>query len=121
MTKLLVVDDDPDILDLLKEVLEAYHFSVELASNGQEALDRVKAARPDGIFLDLRMPVMDGYTALDILHREYPDVTIIAITASQTGDVVQCIRARGAHGCLLKPFAPQELRTILRDAFGWTP
>jgi len=56
MTKLLVVDDDPDMLDLVKAVLEAYHFTVELASNGQEALDRVKAARPDGIFLGFFAP-----------------------------------------------------------------
>ena len=122
MTKLLVVDDDPDILDLMKAVLEAYHFTVELASNGQEALDRVKAARPDGIFLDLRMPVIeDGYTVLDLLRREYPALPIVVITASQTGDVVQRMRARGAQGCLLKPFDPQDLRAILRDAFGWTP
>ena len=120
MTTLLVVDDDPDILDLMKAVLEAYHFTVELASNGQEALDRVKAARPDGIFLDLRMPVLDGYAVLDVLRREYPALPIIVITASQTGDVVHRVRARGAQGCLLKPFDPQDLRAVLRDAFGWT-
>ena len=121
MTKLLVVDDDPDILDLMKAVLEAYHLTVEIASNGQEALDRVKAARPDGIFLDLCMPVMDGYTALDLLRHEYPALPIVVITASQTGDIVQRMRTRGAQGCLLKPFDPHDLRAILRDAFGWTP
>jgi CheY-like chemotaxis protein len=121
MKKILVVDDDPDILQLLKAVLEAYRFTVELASNGQEAIQRVRAAAPDGIFLDLRMPVMDGFEALDILRREYPDVPIIVITASHTGDIVQRTRARGAHGCLLKPFDPRELRAILREAFGWTP
>jgi CheY-like chemotaxis protein len=76
---------------------------------------------PDGIFLDLRMPVMDGFTALDILRREYPSITVIAITASTTDDVVRHVRARGAHGCLMKPFDPQALRAALHDAFGWTP
>ena len=121
MKKILVVDDDPDILQLLKAVLEAYHFTVELASNGREAIERVQAGVPDGILLDLRMPVMDGFETLDILHREYPDVPIIAITASETGDVVQRTRARGASGCLLKPFDPQKLNAILGDVFGWTP
>ena len=121
MKRLLVVDDDPDILQLLKAILEAYQFTVELASNGREALERVRAAVPDGIFLDLRMPVLDGYEALDILRRDHPGVPIIIITASKTGDVVQHIRARGAQGCLLKPFDPQELHATLREAFGWTP
>jgi CheY-like chemotaxis protein len=121
MKRLLVVDDDPDILQLLKAILEAYQFTVETATNGRDALDRVHAAVPDGIFLDLRMPIMDGYEALDILRREHPSVPIIVITASTTGDVVRRVRARGADGCLVKPFAPQELHTTLREAFGWTP
>jgi CheY-like chemotaxis protein len=121
MKRILVVDDDADILQLLKTVLMAYHFTVETASNGQEAVERVKAAVPDGIFLDLRMPVMDGFEALDILRRAYPDVTIIVTTASKTRDIVQQVRERGANACLLKPFDPQELRAILRDSFGWAP
>jgi CheY-like chemotaxis protein len=121
MKRLLVADDDPDIRLQLKAVLEAYHFTVETAANGQEALEQVRATVPDGIFLDLRMPVMDGFTALDILRREYPSITVIAITASTTDDVVRHVRAHGAHGCLLKPFDPQALRAALHDAFGWTP
>jgi CheY-like chemotaxis protein len=121
MKRLLVVDDDPDILQLLKAVLEAYRFAVETASNGREAIGRVQAAVPDGIFLDLRMPVMDGFQTLDILRREYPDVPIIAITASTTADIAQQIQERGARGCLLKPFDPQRLKVILGEWFGWTP
>ena len=118
--RILVVDDDPDMLHVLKAVLEAYHFAVETASNGREALERIRVTVPDGIFLDLRMPIMDGWEVLDIVHREHPDITIIVITASQTGDVVQHTRARGAHGCLMKPLDPQEFRAILRASFGWT-
>lgn len=121
MKRLLVVDDDPDIRLQLKAVLEAYHFTVETAANGQEALERVKAMVPDGIFLDLRMPVMDGLTALDVLRRKYPSITVIAITASTTDDVVRHVRARGAHACLAKPFDTQAFQAALHDAFGWTP
>jgi CheY-like chemotaxis protein len=121
MKTILVVDDDPDILHLLRTVLKAYGFAVETASNGREAIERVRAAVPDGIFLDLRMPAMDGFEALDIIRREYPDVTIIVITASKTRDIVQQARVRGAHGCLLKPFDPGELRAVLSESLGWTP
>jgi CheY-like chemotaxis protein len=121
MKRLLVVDDDPDIRLQLQAILEAYRFTVETAANGQEALERVKAMVPDGIFLDLRMPVMCGFEALDILRQAYPDVPIIVITASKTCDIAQKVRARGANGCLLKPFDPGALRAILRESFGWTP
>jgi two-component system, response regulator, stage 0 sporulation protein F len=121
MKRLLVVDDDPDIRLQLKAVLEAYHFTVETAANGQEALERVNARVPDGIFLDLRMPVMDGLTALDVLRRKYPSIKVIAITASTTDDVVRHVRARGAHTCLVKPFDRQAFQAALHDAFGWTP
>jgi CheY-like chemotaxis protein len=121
MQKLLVVDDDPDILYLLKTVLEAYHFAVETASNGREAIEGVRAGVPAGIFLDLRMPVMDGFEALDILRQAYPDVPIIVITASKTCNIAQKVRARGANGCLLKPFDPGALRAILRESLGWAP
>jgi len=120
MPKVLVVDDDLDILNLLKNVLEAYRFVVETATNGQEAVERARAAVPDGIFMDLRMPVMDGFEALAILRREFPDLTIIMLTASKTRDIVQQARGRGASECMLKPFDPEELRGILRTAFGWT-
>ena len=121
MKRLLVVDDDADFCQLLKAVLEAYHFMVDIASNGQEALERVGVLVPDGIFLDLHMPVLDGWAVLDVLHRDYPDLPVIIITASRPGNVRQHVRARGAAACLLKPFEPQELRATLRDAFGWTP
>jgi two-component system response regulator MprA len=121
MKRLLVVDDDPDIRLQLKTILKAYHFTVETAANGQEALERVKATVPDGIFLDLRMPVMDGFEALDSLRQAYPDVPIIVITASKTRDIAQKVRTMGANGCLLKPFDPEALRAILRESFGWTP
>lgn len=121
MKSILVVDDDPDMLHLLQTVLTAYHFAVDTASNGREALEHIRAAVPDGIFLDLRMPVMDGFEVLDIMRREHPEVIVIVITASQTGDVAQHTRARGAHGCLMKPVDPQELRALLHAYFGWTP
>ena len=60
MKQLLVVDDDPDIRQMLKVVLEAHHFAVATAANGRQAVEQVQADVPDGIFLDIRMPVMDG-------------------------------------------------------------
>ena len=120
MTRLLVVDDDPDIRDLLKGVLEAYHFVVATATNGREAVERVKAEAPDGVFLDVRMPVMDGFRALEAIRREHPTLPVIMISASRS-DVAERVRAEGASGYLPKPIDLQQLRAVLRSSFGWTP
>src|SRR4051812_3356720 len=60
-SSVLVVDDDPDILEALAEILEAEGFEVWRAKNGREALDRLNPRLPDLILLDLMMPVMDGW------------------------------------------------------------
>src|SRR5262245_66426964 len=97
MTRLLVVDDDPDIRQLLKGVLEAYHFVVATAANGREAVERVQSEAPDGVFLDVRMPVMDGFRALQAIRREHPTLPVIMISASRS-DVAEVPRPEGAGG-----------------------
>jgi CheY-like chemotaxis protein len=121
MRKLLVVDDDPDIRLLLQRFLEAHQFAVATAANGREAVECVTAEVPDGIFLDVRMPVMDGFHALDAIRREHPTLPIIMISASRIGDMAETVRARGASGYLPKPIDVHQLRATLRDSFGWTP
>ena len=59
--RVLVVDDDPDILDALSEILEVEGYDVQRARNGREALQRLEQAMPDLVLLDLMMPVMDGW------------------------------------------------------------
>jgi CheY-like chemotaxis protein len=121
MKQLLVVDDDPDIRQMLKAVLEAHHFAVATAANGRQALELVQADVPDGIFLDIRMPVMDGFRALEAIRREHPHLTIIMISASPNGDIAEKARVGGANGYLPKPIDPQRLKAVLRDSFGWIP
>jgi CheY-like chemotaxis protein len=121
MKRLLVVDDNPDIRHLLKSVLEAHHFAVVTAANGREALEQVGAEVPDGIFLDVRMPVLDGLQALEAIRRAHPALPIIMISASRTGDLAKHVRMRGANGYLPKPINLQQLRAVLRNTLGWTP
>lgn len=83
---ILVVDDDPDIRDSLREVLEDEGYEVASVGNGQEALDHLKAAspRPCVILLDLMMPVMDGwqFRREQKLDPEIADIPLIVITAT---------------------------------------
>ncbi len=99
----LVVDDDPDILEAICDILGTESYRVARARNGLEALERVDAERPDVILLDLMMPVMDGVTFAQAL-RQRPaasDVPILIISADGN---LQRAASVNARGYLAKPF-----------------
>jgi two-component system, chemotaxis family, chemotaxis protein CheY len=105
----LVVDDDPDILDAICDILEVEQYRVARARNGVEALERVSAERPAVILLDLMMPVMDGVTFAHVLHERpaVSDVPILVISAD--GNPARAASV-GARGYLAKPF---DIDTLL--------
>ncbi len=112
----LIADDDPDLRDILRSILEPTGFQVIEASDGQAALDLVRRQRPDLLILDYNMPRMDGMqvcTALkqDVLLRHIP---IIMLTGR--GEVNQKVEGMegGVDDYLVKPFEPQELLARVR-------
>ncbi len=109
--RIVVADDDPDILQFVRVNLELEGFDVETASNGQEAIDRVLANPPDVLLLDLMMPVMDGLTALKQLrlHPAASNTSIILLTArALTEDRIRGLEL-GADDYVTKPFDVGEL------------
>ena len=104
----LVVDDDPDILDAICDILEGEGYEVARARHGGEALERVEAHRPDLILLDLMMPVMDGLAFAHALHARRPqrDIPIVVISADGNPQKAASI---GARGFLAKPFDIEAL------------
>lgn len=109
----LVVDDDPDILEALAEILEVEGFSVRRARNGQEALDRLEPA-PDLILLDLMMPVMDGWEFAQRLRQLELRQRAPVIVLSADRNVGAKARDIGAVGHLAKPFELNELLDMVR-------
>jgi two-component system chemotaxis response regulator CheY len=104
----LVVDDDPDILEAICDILEVEDYRVAKARNGLEALQKVDVERPDAILLDLMMPVMDGVAFAHALHeRPEGDVPIVVISADGNP---QRAAAVGARAFLAKPF---DIDTLL--------
>jgi CheY-like chemotaxis protein len=104
----LVVDDDPDILEAICDILEVEHYRVARARNGAEALERVAEERPDAILLDLMMPVMDGVTfAQHLRGRPGGDVPIVVISADGNPQRAASV---GARAYLAKPF---DIETLL--------
>jgi DNA-binding response OmpR family regulator len=106
--RVLVVDDDPDIRGLLRELLDRRGFDVTEARDGQEALRAFFAQRPDLVVLDVAMPVLDGWKTLERI-RELSDVPVVMLTARTTElEKTRGLRA-GADDYVTKPFGRQEL------------
>jgi DNA-binding response OmpR family regulator len=114
---ILVVDDDPRMLRLLRLNLERAGYRVATEGDGAAALDRVEVERPDLILLDVMMPALDGFTFLARL-REFSAIPVIMLTAKgEERDKVRGLDL-GADDYLTKPFGPAELlarvRAVLR-------
>ncbi len=99
----LVVDDDPDILEAVCDILEGEHYRVSRARHGEEALERVAEERPSIVLLDLMMPVMDGVAFARALHAQYTEDEIPIVVISADGNP-QRAAVVGARGFLAKPF-----------------
>lgn len=108
MTHVLVVEDDPDMQEVMVLTLEGAGYGVTRASNGQEALDAVEQALPDVIVLDMRMPVMDGWTFAARFHQHHGfRVPIVVCTAAE--DAPRRGREVQASAVLSKPFDLNDL------------
>jgi two-component system response regulator VicR len=110
--KVLVIEDDKDIADLVKLVLETDNFEVESVLNPEMAYDRAKTYRPDAIFLDLLMPKVDGWTVFKMIRGDhsFDEVPIAILTAkSQQVDQMVGLHIMNADAYITKPFGKQEL------------
>jgi DNA-binding response OmpR family regulator len=105
--RVLVVDDDPDIRELLFTALEDEGFEVVPAGNGQEALAIIKTFRPDVIILDLMMPVMDGWQFARELRARDEDIPLVLLSAAR--DLKTHAKALSAADIIEKPFDLAEL------------
>jgi two-component system, OmpR family, KDP operon response regulator KdpE len=115
VTKVLVVDDEPQIVRALRINLSARGYDVSTAANGQQALQVAASARPDVVVLDLGLPDMDGSEVIEGL-RGWTSVPIIVLSArTDSGDKVSALDA-GADDYVTKPFGMDELLARLRAA-----
>ena len=112
--RILVVDDDRAVRDSLRRSLAFNGYQVELASDGQQALEQILASRPDALVLDVMMPRVDGLEVCRRLRSAGDDLPVLVLTAREAvSDRVAGLDA-GADDYLAKPFALEELLARLR-------
>jgi DNA-binding NtrC family response regulator len=114
--QILVVDDEPNVGMIFHRVLGDEGYEVVSASGGQECLRALKKNTPDLVFMDLRMPGMDGVETLRRLRETHPDLTVVIMTAYQTvSSAVETMRL-GAYDYLIKPLDTEKVKLIARQA-----
>ena len=118
--KILIVDDEPDILKVVSFRLKKMGYNIFLAINGKEGLDLARKERPDLILLDLRLPVMDGYEVCRRLKadKELKHIPIILLTASNITEIREKLMQFKAEDYIIKPFEPQELLKKVKKFIG---
>jgi DNA-binding response OmpR family regulator len=109
----LIVDDEKNILLTLSQSLEVLQLETDTATNGEEALAKLKEKEFGLILLDLRMPGMDGMEVLRQVREIRPDIRIIMITAYGTIELAVEAMKLGAVDFIQKPFSPEEIRELV--------
>ena len=113
MPRVLVVDDEPDAVELLQEFLTAKGYEVITASNGEEALRKVKEDRPHLVLLDVRMPRMNGMEVLKQVREIDQEVGVIMVTAVNEEETGRQALKMGAFDYITKPLDLKYLEQCL--------
>ncbi len=117
MVRFLVIDDSPHLRALIGAYLRKSGYeNIATAGTGAEGIDEYRKTRPDVVFLDVVMPVMDGLTALKEIRRIDPSAVVVMVTSIASQETVMALKEAGAYSYILKPFEEAKFTEILRKA-----
>lgn len=115
--RILVTEDSPTILEIIKNTLEDAGFSVITAIDGMEALDKIRKEKPDLIILDLMLPKIDGFKICMMVKRDsnFKKIPIIILTARASDSDKKIGQEVSADAYITKPFEPQVLLSKIKE------
>lgn len=115
--RVMITDDQRLMREGLKTILELEQDMtvVQLAENGRDASDKMAAALPDVMLMDIRMPVMDGVECTRLIKQQYPDVKVIILTTFDDDEFIIDALRNGAAGYILKDLSAEKLVGAIRD------
>lgn len=118
--KIMIVDDEPDLVAVTSFRLKKHGYNILTASNGQEALDMIKKESPDLVLLDLRLPLISGQDVCKKIKSdpELKNIAVIIFTASASIDIIEKAKTLGADDHLIKPFDSEQLLSTVKKFIG---
>jgi DNA-binding response OmpR family regulator len=116
--RVLIVEDDPDLLVVLRVNLTAMGVDPILAGDGRTAISRILAEKPDAVVLDVMLPGIDGWSVLEDLHAMGDPVPIVVCSAKKDVEDMERARELGATGYVIKPFDIDRLVDAVMEAVG---
>lgn len=118
--RILVVDDDAGVRQVLRSMLVPAGYDVELAVNGRQAIEKLKGEPCDLVITDLVMPEQEGIETIKQLRRDFPEVKIIAISGAFGGDYLRIAGFLGAHRTMAKPVRMETVLRVVAETLGST-
>ena len=115
MSKILIVDDEPNILLSLDFLFKKEGYEVFIGRNGEEAMALVQEHQPNLVLLDIMMPLVDGYEVCAYIKKEYPQIKVIFLTAKGKAKDKEKGLSLGADLYLTKPFSTKEIVSKVKE------
>jgi two-component system chemotaxis response regulator CheY len=120
---IMIVDDSETIRAVLVRTLSMTKLPIDAiveATNGKDALEKLKSAYVDIVFTDIHMPEMDGITLFETMaaHGEYKDIPVVIVSTEGSATRIAELRKKGIKGYLRKPFTPEKIRDVIVETLG---
>jgi len=119
--RVLIVDDEPEVAEVLDEMVTAFGHQTAVAHNGVQAIRAVREFAPHVVLLDIRMPGIDGHTVLDHLRGSPQPPTVIIVSGNHQEDEARELLQRGALDYVMKPVDVGYLKQAIAAAAGVAP
>jgi len=113
MKKILIVDDEPEIVEVLQRFLRLKQYDVITAANGTEAIEKVREEHPEVVLLDINMPGKNGLEVLTEIRALAPRIGVIMVTAQSDEESGRYALSHGAFDYITKPFDFEYLQKVL--------
>lgn len=117
--KMLIVEDNPHMANLLSDILDIFEFKSIQANDGEEALKYLKSQNFDMVITDIKMPKLNGVELLKSIKESVPDLPVIVITAYEKPSTQKEVYAAKADGFLTKPFTVKQIEELLKKVLNY--